>query len=190
MVRIKGGSEAVLAGRARQGDREAFGTLVNQYAPMVRRLTRAVLRHPEDADDAAQSAFLAAWSGVARFDETQPFAPWLARIAVNAARDLRRRTRVRSTEAIPSGLPSSAQGPDAAAHAALLRERMDQAMESLTERQRAALVLYEVEGYSHAEVAQVLGVPEGTARSDLFHAKRRLRPLLEPGMKGGLDDTP
>ncbi|TFG48749.1 MAG: hypothetical protein E4H38_06005, partial [Gemmatimonadales bacterium] len=53
-----------------------------------------------------------------------------------------------------------------------------------------ALVLYEVEGYSHAEVAEVLGVPEGTARSDLFHAKRRLRPLLESGMKGGLHDAP
>jgi RNA polymerase sigma-70 factor (ECF subfamily) len=77
-----------------------------------------------------------------------------------------------------------------AAHVALLRERMDQAMGSLTERQRTALVLYEVEGYSHAEVAEVLGVPEGTARSDLFHAKRRLRPLLESGMKGGLDDAP
>jgi RNA polymerase sigma-70 factor (ECF subfamily) len=190
VVRIKGGSEAVLVGQARQGDREAFGSLVNHYAPMVRRLTRAVLLHPEDADDAAQNAFLAAWTGIARFDEAQPFAPWLARIAVNAARDLRRRTRVRSAEAIPSELPSSVQGPDAAAQAALLRERIDQAMGSLTERQRAALVLYEVEGYSHAEVAQVLGVPEGTARSDLFHAKRRLRPLLEPGMKGGLDDTP
>jgi len=190
VVRIKGGSEAVLVGRARLGDREAFGTLVNQYAPLVRRLTRAVLRHPDDADDAAQSAFLAAWSGISRFDVEQPFSPWLARIAVNAARDLRRRTRVRSTEAIPSHLPSSVQGPDLAAHVALLRERMDQAMGSLTERQRTALVLYEVEGYSHAEVAEVLGVPEGTARSDLFHAKRRLRPLLESGMKGGLDDAP
>jgi len=190
VVRIKGGSEAVLVGQARQGDCEAFGTLVNQYAPMVRRLTRAVLRHPEDADDAAQNAFLAAWTGMARFDVTQPFAPWLARIAINAARDLRRRTQVRSTEAIPSDLPSSVQGPDSAAHAMLIRERIDQAMESLTERQRAALVLYEVEGYSHAEVAKVLGVPEGTARSDLFHAKRRLRPLLESGMKGGLDDAP
>ncbi len=189
MVRIKGGSEAVLVGRAREGDREAFGTLVNQYAPMVRRLTRAVLRHPEDADDAAQNAFLAAWTGIARFDETQPIAPWLARIAMNAARDLRRRTRVRSTEGIPAEFPSSVPGPDAAADAMLLRERMDQAMESLTERQRAALVLYEVEGYSNAEIADVLGVPEGTARSDLFHAKRRLRPLLESRMKGGLDDA-
>jgi RNA polymerase sigma-70 factor (ECF subfamily) len=55
---------------------------------------------------------------------------------------------------------------------------MNAAMSELSERQRVALVLYEVEGYSHAEVAEVLGVPEGTARSDLFHAKRRLRPLL------------
>ena len=156
---------------------------------MVRRLTRAVLRHPEDADDAAQNAFLAAWTGISRFEVTQPFAPWLARIAVNAARDLQRRTRVRRTEEIPSDLASSGQWPDSVAHAALLRERMDQAMESLTDRQRTALVLYEVEGYSHVEIAEVLGVPEGTARSDLFHAKRRLRPLLESGMRGGLDDA-
>ena len=157
---------------------------------MVRRLARAVLRQPDDADDAAQNAFLAAWTGIPRFDVTQPFAPWLARITMNAARDLRRRARVRNTEAIPSDLASAGQGPESAAHTALLRDRLEQAMESLTERQRAALVLYEVEGYSHAEIADVLGVPEGTARSDLFHAKRRLRPLLESGMKGGLDDAP
>ncbi|MDH4130476.1 MAG: sigma-70 family RNA polymerase sigma factor [Gemmatimonadota bacterium] len=178
MVRITAVSVVELVRRAREGDREAFGLLVDRHAPMVRRICRAVLRHPEDADDAAQDAFLSAWNGLPRFDPREAFLPWLARIAMNAARDVRRRRRVRDAEEIPTDLASRAPGPDTAAHAALLRERMDGAMQGLTERQRVALVLYEVEGYSHAEVAEVLGVPEGTARSDVFHAKRRLRPLL------------
>ena len=179
MVRITAVGDVELARRAREGDREAFGLLVDRHAPMVRRICRAVLRHPEDADDAAQDAFLSAWNGMGRFDPGVAFSPWLGRIAMNAARDLRRRRRVRESEVIPSDTKSWTPGPDTAAHAALLRERMDRAMSELTERQRVALVLYEVEGYTHAEVAEVLGVPEGTARSDLFHAKRRLRPLLE-----------
>jgi RNA polymerase sigma-70 factor (ECF subfamily) len=59
-----------------------------------------------------------------------------------------------------------------------LRARLDQALSSLPERQRLVVVLFEVEGYGHAEIGAMLGVPEGTARSDLFHARRRLRAAL------------
>lgn len=152
---------------------------------MVRRIARAVLRHPEDADDAAQDAFFSAWQGLARFDPRQAFAPWLARIAVNAARDFRRRRRVRETEAIPETLAAALPSPAHGVHRVLLRERLDEALASLPERQRLALVLHEVEGYSHAEIGGMLGAPEGTVRSDLFHARRRLRPLLEADLTKG-----
>lgn len=171
-------TDAELVLQAQAGDREAFGALVERYSPMVRRLTRAVLRHPEDADDAAQDAFLSAWNAVRRFDGRSPLGPWLARIALNAARDLRRRRRVRATEAVPAGQPAPGATPDRAADQALLRERLDWALAELPERHRLALVLFEVEGYSHAELAALLGIPEGTARSDVFHARRRLRAIL------------
>lgn len=151
---------------------------------MVRRLTYAVLGHQEDAEDAAQDAFLSAWSALDRFDSRAALGPWLARIAMNAARDLRRRRRVRSTEAIPLSQPATAASPDRDTERTLLRERLRTALAELPERQRAAVVLFEVEGYSHAEVGAMLGIPEGTARSDVFHARRKLRLLLGPEHQG------
>lgn len=177
-VRIPPVSDGELVLRARSGDREAFGALLERHAPMVRRLTRAVLRHPEDADDAAQDAFLSAWRALDRFDTTQPAGPWLARIAVNAARDLQRRRTVRRSEPIPEATATTGRSPLQDAQAALLRERLDQALATLPERQRLAVVLFEVEGYRHAEIGAMLGVPEGTIRSDVFHARRRLRAAL------------
>jgi RNA polymerase sigma-70 factor (ECF subfamily) len=171
-------TDAELVRQAQGGDPEAFGVLVERHAPMVRRLTRAVLRHAEDADDAAQDTFFSAWTALRRFDPSAPLAPWLARIAVNAARDLSRRRRVRSTEAVPDSLAATGAAPDSEAERGLLRARLDQALSSLPERQRLVVVLFEVEGYGHAEIGAMLGVPEGTARSDLFHARRRLRAAL------------
>ena len=176
--RIAPVTDAELVRKAKGGDREAFGSLVDRHAPMVRRLTRAVLGHPEDAEDAAQEAFLHAWTALDRFDPTASLGPWLARIAMNAARDLRRRRRVRSTEPIPNSQAATGRGPDSNAERALLRERLTHALSTLPERQRAAVVLFEVEGYSHAEVGAMLGIPEGTARSDVFHARRKLRHVL------------
>ncbi len=145
---------------------------------MARRLTRAVLRHAEDADDAAQDAFVAAWTSLGRFDPAQPFGPWLARIAVNAARDLARRRRVRQTDEIPGTLATAGPGPEQDTERRLLRERLDGALAGLPERQRLAVMLHDGEGYRHGEIAELLDVPEGTVRSDVFQARRRLRLAL------------
>lgn len=145
---------------------------------MVRRLTRAVLRHMEDADDAAQDAFGAVWTSLPRFDPAQPFAAWLARIALNSARDLARRRRVRQTEAVPETIATRDPGPEQDADRRLLRQRLDAALAALPERQRLAVVLFDVEGYRHAEIAALLDVPEGTARSEVFHGRRHLRASL------------
>ncbi len=182
-MRITAESESVIIERAQAGDQDAFGILVSRYAPMVRRLTRAVLGHAADADDAAQDALFSAWQALDRFDRTQRFGPWLARIAVNAARDLVRRRRVRATEPLPLERADAGPTPDRAAERRMQRERLGAAMAELPERQRLVVVLYEVEGYAHGEIARMLELPEGTVRSDLFHAKRRLRARL-----GGLKE--
>lgn len=183
-TRIQSESDAELVRRARAGDRDAFGVLALRHAGTIRRLTRAVLQQTEDGEDAAQDALVNAWLSLPRFDERQAFGPWLIRIALNAARDIRRRRRVRRSEAIPPGLAGTGRWPDALTEDALNRERMQRSLGTLPERQRTALVLYEVDGYSHAEIAALLRIPEGTARSDVFHARRRLRELLgEEGSK-------
>jgi RNA polymerase sigma-70 factor (ECF subfamily) len=168
----------VLVVRAQQGDADAFGTLVERHAPMTRRLARAVLRHPEDADDAAQDAFVAAWTSLGRFDPAQGFAPWMARIALNTARDLARRRRVRQTEPIPLAMAGSGAGPEQDAERRMVRERLDAALADLPERQRLAVVLHDAEGYRHSEIAELLDIPEGTVRSDVFQGRRRLRATL------------
>jgi RNA polymerase sigma-70 factor (ECF subfamily) len=171
-------TEAELIGLARGGDAAAFGVLVETHAGFVRRLTRAVLHDADDADDAAQDAFFSAWRSRERFDPSRPFKPWLGQIAINAARDLHRRRLIRRTEAIPERLPSSGATPAVMADRADLRKRLDAALSALPERQRLAVVLFEVEGYSHAEIGMVLGIPEGSARSEVFHARRKLRATL------------
>ena len=170
--------ETVLATRAKAGDLEAFGQLVERYAGQARRVARAVLGDPDDGDDAAQDAFLLALRHLNRYDPGRPFGPWLMRIVANAAADRRRRRKVRATEELsPSaaaGGPDPAQETDRLAFLAAFRRALSQ----LPERQRMAVTLFDVEGYSHAEIAEVLQIPQGTVRSDVFHARRRLRGAL------------
>jgi RNA polymerase sigma-70 factor (ECF subfamily) len=171
-------NDATLARRACAGDREAFGALAVRYAPQARRLARAVLGDAEAADDAAQDAFLAALRNLPRFDPRRPFGPWLARIVSNAAIDALRRRSVRSAEPLDESIAASAVPPDRAAENGELSARLRAALAELPERQRSAVTLFDAEGYSHAEIAEILGVPVGTVRSDVFHARRRLRERL------------
>lgn len=170
--------EADLVASARAGDREAFGVLVERYAAQARRVARAVLDDPDDADDAAQDAFLSALVKLGQFDPRRPFGPWLLRIVANAATDRRRRRKVRRTDMLDPALRSPDPGPDVDAIRGEMGARLRAALAELPERRRLAVVLFDVEGYGHAEIGRILGVPEGTVRSDVFHARRFLRGRL------------
>ena len=178
--------DAELAQHAVRGDQEAFGSLIDRHGLAARRAARAILRDEDDADDAVQEGMLAAWRAIERFDPVRPFRPWLMRIVVNAALDARRRSKVRQAEPIAETLESGGLGPDRMAEAALLRARIDAGLAELPERQRIALVLFDAEGWGHADIAAALGVPEGTVRSYVFHARRAMRQslgTLAEGMK-------
>lgn len=181
--------DAELAALAQAGDREAFGELVKRYTAGARRVARAVLGNPEDADDAAQDGFLAALRHLGRYDPHRPFGPWLLRIVANAATDRMRRRRVRAAEMIPASMATGEPGPDREADRSALHVALRQALATLPERQRVAVVLFDVEGYSHGEIAEVLGIPVGTVRSHVFHARRTLRTALAP-WKDWKEDTP
>jgi RNA polymerase sigma-70 factor (ECF subfamily) len=170
--------DAELAALAQAGDREAFGVLVSRYAAQARRVARAVLGNAADADDAAQDGFLAALKNLGRYDPQRPFGPWLLRIVANAATDRLRRGRVRAAEALPAGLAAPQPGPDRETDSRAFQEALRAALATLPERQRMAIVLFDVEGYSHAEIAEMLRVPQGTVRSHVFHARRALRTAL------------
>ncbi len=167
-----------LAQRAAKGDPEAFGALVERWTPAVRRVTRAALGDPDEADDAAQDAFLSAWTNVGSYDPSRPFGPWILRIAANRALDRGRKRKVRNAESLTDDRPSADAGPDRETERSMLRERLDVALAQLPPRQRVAVTMFDAEGYSHGEIAEMLGVPEGTVRSDVFHARRTLRGAL------------
>jgi RNA polymerase sigma-70 factor (ECF subfamily) len=168
-------TDAELATRAAAGDGDAFGELVTRHAQTARRVARTLTTDPSDADDAVQEGLLAAWRAIDRYDPARPFRPWLLRIVLNAARDLLRRRKVRRAEALSATHPSTEPDPERHARRAMLRERLEEALRTLPERQRVAVTLFDAEGYAHAEIAALLGVPEGTVRSDVFHARRALR---------------
>jgi RNA polymerase sigma factor (sigma-70 family) len=173
-------TDAELAAQAREGSGEAFGALVERHAARARRVARAALLDPNDADDAVQDALYSAWRAIGRFDGARPFGPWFIRIVVNAAADLRRRRKLRRTEEVPESTADPGATPEREADRALLRESLDRALATLPERRRMALVLHDAEGYVHEEIATMLGVPVGTVRSDVFHARRAMRAALGP----------
>lgn len=158
-----------------RGDNEAFGALILPCAMAARRVARAIVGDSEDADDVVQDATFSAWQALDRFDPDRPFRPWYLRIVTNAALDWYRKQRLRRAEPLVESHRAESRGPDEQAEAALLRDRLREGLALLPERQRAALVLFDAEGYSHGEIAAVLGVPDGTVRSYVFHARRALR---------------
>jgi RNA polymerase sigma-70 factor (ECF subfamily) len=167
-----------LIDRARNGDLDAFESIVRARMDAVYRLTSAILGDEADARDAAQEAFVAAWRELPRLRDADRFDAWLQRVAINASRmTLRARGRRRVRE-IPSSQVvalASHAAPDALSQDA---SRLDVALRELSVDQRAILVLHHLEGRPLAEIAALLEIPEGTAKSRLFHARRALDAAL------------
>jgi RNA polymerase sigma-70 factor (ECF subfamily) len=168
--------ERELVVAAQRGSTEAFAALVRLHQRRAYGVARAVVLTHEDAEDAVQDGFLHAYRALDRFRPDQPFGAWLYRIISNAALDIVRRRKVRDADQISDTVPLPFRDP---AEAGELRERLVEALKVLTDRQRSVLVLHDVEGFTHGEIGSMLGIPEGTARSDLHHARAALRRLLE-----------
>ena len=164
--------ERRLVAAAQRGEREAFGALVRAHQRRAYGVARAIVSTHEDAEDAVQEGFLHAFRALDRFVAGQPFGAWLHRIVANAALDLTRRRRVREADTLPENLTAGAFDP---AESSDLRSRLAEALALLSDRQRAVIVLHDVQGFRHGEIGRLLGIPEGTARSDLFHARLTLR---------------
>ncbi len=168
-------AERALVLAAQAGDASAFAGLVRRHQRRAYAVARAVVLSHDDAEDAVQEGFLHAFRALSRFRPEQAFGAWLHRIVANAALDIARRRKVRDADQLPESLASPHRDP---AESEELRTRLTSALETLGPRQRSVIVLHDVEGYKHAEIGALLGIPEGTARSDLHHARTHLRKLL------------
>lgn len=168
-------AERALVLAAQEGSDTAFAGLVHRHQRRAYAVARSIVLTHDDAEDAVQEGFLHAWRALARFRPEQAFGAWLHRIVANAALDIARRKKVRDADELQESVSSPFRDP---AISAELRSRLSKALVELPERQRAVLVLHDVEGYKHSEIGRTLGIPEGTARSDLHHARAALRRLL------------
>jgi RNA polymerase sigma-70 factor (ECF subfamily) len=167
--------ERALVLAAQRGEREAFSELVRTHERRAYAVARAIVVNHEDAEDAVQEAFLHAYRALHRFLPDQAFGAWLHRIVANAALDITRRRKVRDADELPESVASPFRDP---AEASELRRRLQEALDTLPARQRAVIVLHDVEGFKHSEIGVTLGIPEGTARSDLHYARSHLREVL------------
>ena len=173
-------SDAELVARVRLGESRAADRLLERYARACRAVALAVTGNEAEADDVCQDAFVSAMERIEDCRQPERFGGWLLQIVRNRARNAIRHAAVRRTE--PLGEHDVAGGPTAATalDRAELRDRLLAALDTLSEAQREVVLLHDLEDWRHTEIAERLGLPSGTVRSHLYHARRRLREILGP----------
>lgn len=168
---------AELVNQAQQGDREAFDALARLTGDRCMAIAFRILRDFDLADDAVQTALLTAWREIRALRDPRLFEPWLHRILTNACYAEARRRRQRSMDL--RTLPvEGAYGPDEylTVHD---RDQLDRAFRRLTVEQRTVLVFHHYLGLTVPEVAEIQGIPVGTAKSRLHHATAAMRASVD-----------
>jgi RNA polymerase sigma-70 factor (ECF subfamily) len=177
-----------LVERARRGDREAFAVLVHQVSDSLYAVAFRILRDTGLAEDALQNALVLAWRRLPKLRDPDRFEAWIHRILVHACYDESQRTR--SWRATVTVLPIELPGGSDASSRVDDRDELERAFRHLTIEQRAVFVLHHYVGFPLVEVAELLGIPAGTARSRLHYAMAVLRDALtvvaEPAREGRL----
>ena len=170
-------SEARLIERACGGDGDSVRTLYERYAPRVYAVVRRIAGDDELARDYAQEAWIRAIRALPTFRGDARFSTWLHRIAVNSALQAGRKAETRRRYHGPAGgdVAIAPAGGDV-----LLQQRLEAALDRLPEGMRQVLVLHDVEGYTHEEIGEALGIAAGTSKSQLFKARAKMRELLRP----------
>jgi RNA polymerase sigma-70 factor (ECF subfamily) len=168
--------------RARTGDQVAFRALYDANVDRIYRLAYRMAGDDALARDFTQDAFLRAWQRLDQFRGDAAFSTWLHAIAVSVALNgLRRADRHRKRE---RPLEDAAQlGPGRARVEPDVRTRLEEAVDDLPEMYRTVFLMHDLEGYSHAEIAQTLDVAEGTSKARLHRARAKLRTSLGESMR-------
>ena len=169
-------SELVL--RARRGEKLALSMLIERYQRPAYALAFSVTGRHEDAEDAAQESFLVALDRLDECRDPERFAGWFMTIVRNRSRNLIRRESLRQTSDVPHGTRSRLPAPDKVAETSELRGVLKEAIAALPEVQQEVVLLHDLEGWKHREIAERLGIPSGTVRSHLHFARKALKQAL------------
>ena len=161
---------------AGRGDHEAFEILATSAGDRLYAVARLILRSADLAEDAVQEALVRAWRQLPTLRDPDRFDAWLYRLVVNACADQGRHLRRWSQQVTPLPLDASIRDEtDSVAD----REQLERGFDRLKPEQRAVVVLHYYSGFSASEIAQMLGIPEGTARSRLHYATQAMRAALQ-----------
>jgi len=173
--------DAALAAGCQSGDLRAYERLYTLHGARMKNLARNILGSTVDAEDAVQETFLKVQRSIASFRGQSSFVTWTYRILINTCYDARR-SRLRKKEVRASDDADETPKPEPRAPAAhpTLRMALERALAKLTRHQRDVFLLYEVEGFRHAEIAAILDTTETASKNTLFQAKKNLREMLEP----------
>ncbi len=186
--------EAALVQRARHGDLEAYDELVRRYQERIYGTIYHMTSNHEDANDLAQESFIKAFQALKSFKGGSSFYTWLYRIAVNKTINFlkQRKNRIHmslndldfNTEHDPDLVALiSEKTPHREVNLAELQEKLNEAMLKLSEPHRLVVVLHDVQGMAHDEIAKVMDCNIGTVRSRLFYARQQLQALLSDYLK-------
>ena len=170
-------SEAQLIAAARNGDRRAMADLYEAYSGRVYSVVRRMVGDDHLAEDVSQDAWVRAFEKLHLFRGDSSFGTWMHRLAVNSALNrLRRQSKRPDVEAAAERQP----GPPPTDETVLNQKLLSQALDRLSPGYRTVLVLHDVEGLTHDEIAERMGVAVGTSKSQLHKARARMRDLLSP----------
>ena len=190
-------TDAAAVALARDGDSEAFRTLVERHSRAVYRLAHRMTGTPQDAEDVVQETFLKAYRQLSRFESRANFSTWLHRIAVNCSIDVMRSRPRRETSHDESDLDqlgrhdqlhTTQASPERLMLSAEVQDRVTAAMTSLSRMERAAFVLRHFEGQSIEEISRALGLKTNATKHSVFRAVKKMRVALEPLLSA--TDTP
>jgi RNA polymerase sigma-70 factor (ECF subfamily) len=157
---------------------EAFETVYKQHAPRIYALATRMAGSPDQGEDLLQEIFLQAHRKLASFKGDAALGTWLYRLAVNHCLDFVRSRQARMGKVTDTLDVETAAQPVARRETPIARIDLERALERLPEGCREAFVLHDIEGYDHREVAEMLGIAEGTSKSQVFKARMKLRGLL------------
>jgi RNA polymerase sigma-70 factor, ECF subfamily len=179
-----GVNEPQLVRQAQKGDKAAFEILVKRHQHRVFAVARGILKRQEDVEDIAQQVFVKAYFSLKRFDQRAAFSTWLYKITVNECWDLLRKRKARplvyesdfseeQSRQYTATEREATKGLDTSDRMAM-RERLEIMLSQLDERDRAMLILKEVQGFSVEEIADSMGLNANTVKVRLFRARRRI----------------
>lgn len=176
--------------RVREGDVEAYNRLVERYQGKIYAIAYNMTGNNEDAKDLVQDIFVKAFRNLKRFKGDSSFYTWIYRIAVNHTINFlkkRNRQHFYSLDDVDQGVENdpdyvdlvSNSEPFRNAELSELQKKLNEAIQKLSEKHRAVVIMHDIEGLPHEEISKILGCSEGTVRSRLFYARRQLQNFLQ-----------